>query len=154
MTNVVCATRGGEGSRAAQEMAIHYARENGCNLNFLYVVDVKTLDEFDDSLLPAVREELKWLGLSLLRIARNRAEQAGVSAEIVIREGDVRLVIEEFLQESRAEMLILGAPRGTTANVFGDDAIEKFAQRIQDESGVRVVIARPESLQIERQGKN
>ncbi|NIP22735.1 MAG: universal stress protein, partial [Phycisphaerae bacterium] len=128
---VVCATRGGEGSRAAQEAAIRYARENQYKLIFMYVVDFKTLDEFDDSLLPSVREELTWLGQSLLRIARHRAEQAGVTAEIVIREGDVMLEIEDFLQEIKADQLILGAPRGTTANVFGDDSIEKFAQSIQ-----------------------
>lgn len=143
---VVCATRGGEGSRAAQEAAIRYARENQDKLIFMYVVDFKTLDEFDDSLLPAVREELTWLGQSLLRIARHRAEQADVTVEIVIREGDVMLEIEDFLQEIKADQLILGAPRGTTANVFGDDAIEQFAQRIQEDTGIEVAIARPESL--------
>jgi nucleotide-binding universal stress UspA family protein len=146
MSCVVCATRGGEGSRAAQEAAIRYAQENQTKLIFIYVVDFRTLDEFDDSLLPSVREELTWLGQSLLRIARHRAEQAGVTAEIVIREGDVRLIIEQFLQESEANKLFLGAPRGTTANVFGDDAIEHFAQTIQEDTGVVVTIARPESL--------
>lgn len=146
MGSIVCATRGGEGSRAAQEAAIRYARENQSKLIFIYVVDFKTLDDFDDSLESAVREELTWLGQSLLRIARHRAEQAGVTAEIVILEGDVRLVIEEFLRESEAELLILGAPRGTTANVFGDDVIEHFAERIQKDTGVQAAIARPETL--------
>lgn len=153
MSNVVCATRGGEGSRAAQETAIRYAQEKDQNLIFMYVVDFKTLDEFDDSLLPAVREELTWLGQSLLRIARHRAEQAGVTAEIVIREGNVQQKIEEFLQETHADILFLGAPRGTTANVFGDDAIEKFAQKIQDDTGIRANIARPESLQASVNGE-
>jgi nucleotide-binding universal stress UspA family protein len=143
---IVCATRGGEGSRAAQEAAIRYALENQYKLIFIYVVDFKTLDDFDDSLLPSVREELTWLGQSLLRIARHRAEQAGVTAEIVIREGDVMLEIEDFLREIKADQLILGAPRGTTANVFGDDAIEKFAQRIQQDTGIEAAIARPESF--------
>lgn len=146
MGSIICATRGGEGSRVAQELAIRYAQEKQQKLIFIYVVDFRTLDDFDDSLLPSVREELTWLGKSLLRIARRRAEQAGVTAEIVILEGEVRQVIEEFLQESQADVLILGAPRGTTANVFGDDAIEKFAQRIEDDTGVRAEIARPETL--------
>jgi nucleotide-binding universal stress UspA family protein len=143
---VVCATSGGEGSRAAQEVATQYAQDNQKKLVFIYVVDFKTLDEFDSSLLPAVREELNWLGKSLLRVARNRAVHMGVTAEIVIREGDVRLTIENFLRESEAEILFLGAPRGTTANVFGDDAIEQFAQKINEDTGVKVEIARPETL--------
>jgi hypothetical protein len=81
-------------------------------------------------------------------MARNRAELAGVTAEIVLREGDVRQQIEEFLQESGAEILFLGAPRGTSANVFGDDAIEQFAQAIQERTHVRVEVARPESVVI------
>jgi nucleotide-binding universal stress UspA family protein len=145
---VVCATRGGEGSRAAQEQAVRYAQENHKELIFMYIVDYKTLDNFDASLLPAVREELSWLGKILLRMARNRAELAGVTAEIVLREGDVRQQIEEFLQESGAEILFLGAPRGTSANVFGDDAIEQFAQAIQERTHVRVEVARPESVVI------
>jgi nucleotide-binding universal stress UspA family protein len=144
---VVCATRGGEGSRAAQEEAIRYAQENQKDLVFIYVVDFKSLVEFDDTLLSAVRQELTWLGQSLLRIARNRAENAGVTAEIIISEGDVRLAIEKYLMESEADILFLGAPRGTTANVFGDDAIEQFAQRIQEDTGVKAEIARPELLQ-------
>jgi hypothetical protein len=152
MSAVVCATRGGEGSRAAQEMATQYALAHQLELIFIYVVDFKTLDDFDDSLLPAVREELNWLGKSLLRIARNRAVLAGATAEIVIREGDVRHKIDEFLQECEAEILFLGAPRGTSANVFGDDAIERFAQKISSETGVRIEIARPELLEQELAG--
>ncbi len=146
MTFIVCATRGGEGSRVAQEVAIQYAFENQQKLVFMYVVDFKTLDDFDARLMPSVQGELNWLGKSLLGIARNRAEHAGVTAEIVIREGDVRQSIEEYLRESGANLLFLGAPRGTTANVLDDDAIEQFAQRIQDDTGVQVKIARPESM--------
>lgn len=149
MGSIVCATRGGEGSRAAQEAAIRYAQDKQQELIFIYVVDFDTLDEFDDSLLPSVRQELTWLGQSLLRIARRRAEQAGVTAQIIILEGEVQRVIEEFLQETHAEVLVLGAPRGTTANVFGDDAIEQFAQTIEKDTRVRTEIARPEKVMSE-----
>ncbi|VAW33468.1 hypothetical protein MNBD_CHLOROFLEXI01-752 [hydrothermal vent metagenome] len=54
--------------------------------------------------------------------------------------------IARFVQETDAELLVLGAPRGTTANVFGDDAIERLAEGIQQQTNVKVEIARPDYL--------
>ena len=134
MSSIVCATRGGQGSRAAQLEAIEIARETGDRLVFLYVVNPVRLEEQDDILFGAVRAEVHWIGRALLNIARQRAESAGVSADIAIREGDVSDEIERFLGESGARLLLLGAPRGTTPRVFGDDAIELFADALRQET--------------------
>lgn len=140
---IVCATRGGQGSRAVQLAAIERAKETGEGLAFLYVVDVHLIREYDEALAEAIRAEFQWLGKALLRVARQRAEREGIDAAIVIREGGVREEIEAFLQEAEAAVLLLGAPRGTTPNVFGDDAIERFAQTIESDTGVAVEIVRP-----------
>jgi len=124
---IICATRGGAGSRAVQERAIQYAQEHG-------------------HILVALREELRWLGLTLLLIARNRADAAQIDSEIIIREGVVRDEIVNFIDEKSADLLFLGAPRGTTAKLFGDDLVEQFAKSIENESGVAVEIVRPESV--------
>ncbi len=141
---IVCATRGGEGSRAVQMAAIRQAKETGCPLIFLYVTDPYSLGEFDDVLITAVRDELNWMGETLLRTAQRRADDAQLHSEVRIRQGNVREEINYFLQECNAGLLLLGAPRGTTANVFGDDAVEKFAQSIMDSTGVKVGLIRPE----------
>ena len=146
MSKIVCATRGGEGSRAVQRRAVQLAREKDGSLIFLYVIDFTSLDEFDERLKPAVRTELEWLGRALLGMAHQRASERGLDVEIVIREGDVEQEIDRFLQEIQPELFLLGAPRGTTANVFGDDAIEQFAQSIQQETGVPVEVVRPEEI--------
>jgi nucleotide-binding universal stress UspA family protein len=143
MECIVCATRGGEGSRAAQMTAIRQARKEGKPLVFLFVTSPASLGEIDEQLLPAVRHELNWMGKTLLQVAKGRAEAAGLKASVEIREGDVQEQIEQFLRESDAGVLILGAPRGITANVFGDDAVENFAQTIQDDTGVNVLIVYP-----------
>jgi nucleotide-binding universal stress UspA family protein len=141
---IVCATRGGVGGRAVQSRAISYAREQDKPLVFLYVIDAEALASKDNALVAAVRQELGWLGETLLRVAQKRAKSFQVESEIAVREGPVRDEISSFLQERSAELLFLGAPRGTTSGVFGDDAIEKFAQSIQEKSGVSVEIVRPE----------
>lgn len=143
MHEIVCATRGGEGSRAVQLAAIERAKGSGQSLVFLYVASPSSLQAFDPAMQPAVQEELTWMGRALLYIAKQRANAANLDTLIVIREGDVREEICRYLAESDASLLLLGAPRGTTANVFGDDAVERFAQEVREESGVDVEIIRP-----------
>jgi nucleotide-binding universal stress UspA family protein len=141
---IICATRGGAGSRAVQERAIQYAQELGHALIFLFVIDTSSLVGIDDGLRRALEEELRWLGLTLLLIAQKRADSAKINSEIIIREGVVRNEIINYIKEKSADLLLLGAPRGTTTTLFGDDLIEQFANSIQRESGVVVEIVRPE----------
>lgn len=144
MSCIVCATRGGEGSRAVQLAAIDLARRENKRLVFLFVTDSHVLEGVDESLKSAVRDEFQWMGKVMLHIAKHRAGASEIEVELVVRQGDVQEEIGRFLRDSNAEMLLLGAPRGTTATIFGDDAIEQFAQSIQDATGVNVKVIRPE----------
>ena len=144
MTLIVCATRGGAGSRAVQERAIHYALEREMKLVFLFVIDISALDIAEEKMRPAVYAEMTWLGQALLQIAHQRAQSAGIDSEIVIREGLVRDEICRFLDERSAEILLLGAPRGTTATIFGDDIVEQFAASVEKATGIPVEIVRPQ----------
>jgi nucleotide-binding universal stress UspA family protein len=120
--------------------------EQTSELVFLYIVDTSSIEEVDDSLKTAYLEELSWLGRVLLLTAQKRANNAQVVSEIVMREGSVKDEICNFLEERSAELLLLGAPRGTTAAIFGDDSIEVFAREISKISGVPVEIVRPEEI--------
>ena len=145
MGSIVCATRGGAGSRAVQEQAVRHAIERGQNLIFLYVVDTSGLSEADETLREAVEIELDWLGRTLLRIAQIRAENEGTASTVVIRQGRAVAEICSFISEQAAELLLLGAPRGTTASIIGDDPIEILAERICQQTGVPVEVVRPDS---------
>lgn len=145
MGSIVCATRGGEGSRVAQMAAIEHAKATDKPLIFLYVVDPHSLDEdIDISLREALLAELNWMGETLLRIAQRRADVAHLGTEVRIRKGNVRDEITRFVKDVQADLLVLGAPRGTTANVFGDDAIERLAEWIEGQTAVPVQITRPD----------
>jgi hypothetical protein len=146
MKCIVCAIRGGEGSWAVQQEAIRRARADTKRLVFLYVIDINSLGQIEQSLTSAVRAELIWLGKALVKVAQKRARAQQVIADVAIREGGVREEIGRFLQESAASLLLLGAPRGTSATVFGDDAIEQFAMSVHKETGVPVQIVRPKSV--------
>lgn len=152
MNDIVCATRGGAGSRVVQLAAIERAKRSGYPLVFLYVASPGDMSHVAPPLQRAIREELIWLGKALLYVAEHRAHDAGLKAEKVIRVGDVQDEICQYLTEHRASLLLLGAPRGTTAELLGDDAVEQFAARITENSGVPVQIMRPDDSRLETTG--
>jgi RNase H-fold protein (predicted Holliday junction resolvase) len=67
---------------------------------------------------------------------------------MVLREGPVRQEIENILVEREADHLVLGAPKGSTANIFGDDEIERFAEDLARRTGVKAHVVWPEKLQV------
>lgn len=143
---IVCATRGGEGSRAVQLVAIERAKQSGKDLVFLFVADSTMQGRAEETLQTAVRDELIWMGNVMLQIARLRAGAENIAVRLVVKVGGVREEIARFLHDTQAELLLLGAPRGTSTTVFGDDAIEQFAHSIQEATGVKVEVIRPEEV--------
>ena len=143
---VACATRGGQGSRAAQLGAIERAKKENARLTFVYVVDDSLFEDIDETTRIALRLEMYWLAQSLLRMATKRARLLGVSAEIVILEGPLRQQLYAWIRDNKPLALVLGAPRGTTVNHFGDDEVEKFAIEIEGETGISVQLVRPDDL--------
>jgi nucleotide-binding universal stress UspA family protein len=144
MNEIVCATRGGEGSRAVQMAAIEQAKANDSPLVFLFVVSPDAIKDVEPTLEDAVIEELIWLGKAILKVAEDRAEREGIKARKVIRLGDVRQEICSYLTEMQAQLLLLGAPRSATTSVFGDDPVERLASSIHETTGVEVAVVRPD----------
>jgi nucleotide-binding universal stress UspA family protein len=141
MGPIVCATRGGEASRRTQERAIALARERGASLIFLFVADTNFAQPSNASLAEALADELERLGRGLLCIAWTRAEEQGVSADMVVRHGAVRRAIEDFLREVQASTLVLGAPgTGSEKKTFSRGELPRFAQQINANTGVEVVV--------------
>ena len=93
----------------------------------------------------AVNKELAWLGRAVLKVAEDRAREEGVAAEKVIRKGNVRDEICQYLTEQHASLLLLGAPRAATTMVFGDDPVEQFASSVHETTGVDVAVVIPDT---------
>ncbi len=141
MGPIVCATRGGEASRRTQERAIALARERKASLIFLFVADTSFAQPSNPALAEALTDEMERLGRGLLYIARTRAEEQGVSAEMVVRYGTVRQAIEDFLREVQASTLVLGAPgTGSEKKTFSPGELPQFAQDISASTGVEVIV--------------
>ena len=141
MRPIVCATRGGEASRRAQERAIALARQQGAPLIFLFVADISPMKPAK-GLADVLADELEQMGASLLCIAQARAQEHGIEAEMVVRRGAVRPVLESFLREVDAGTLVIGAPERGAEHppVFDSAGTDHFAAHIRAGLGVEVVV--------------
>ncbi len=139
MSDIVCAIRGGVGSRAVQNVAIREALTSDAELVFVYVIDRRVLAACEATIQPSVRNELYWMGKTLVRTAVARAQAAGLSRVTwAIREGDVREEIARAVSTRPTGRLLIGATRRDTAD--SSDAAADFAAWVQATTGVAVEI--------------
>jgi nucleotide-binding universal stress UspA family protein len=139
---IVCALRGGEGSRRAQELAVALGKERGVPVVFLHVVDTDLVARIDSSISETVEDELERLGASLLSIALERASAQGVVADMVVKRGSVVQVLEEYMRDSRASTLVVGAPGSDSPpDTFSEGQMREFVERLQMVAGCQVIIA-------------
>jgi nucleotide-binding universal stress UspA family protein len=142
---IVCATRGGHTSEAAQDLAIRLAQENDEELVFLYVADTGVLARTSDRRPHEIAHDLTRLGEFILTIAQERAEAAGVRhVRWEVRLGSMRQEVRKYIEEAGADKLVLGRPVSQGgAQVFSPSGLVNFAAELQAQTGVEVFM--PES---------
>ncbi|MBC8331454.1 MAG: universal stress protein [Anaerolineae bacterium] len=142
MPGIVCAIRGGPASHPTIYKAIAVAEETRQTIYFLYVVNLDFLTLTSTSRVHVVEKELRQMGEFILLAAQTQAAKNGVTAEPVVRKGQVRAEIIGLCHEVDAEYVILGQPRGQNeVDTFTHDRMEQFRQEIEQESGAKVVLA-------------
>lgn len=139
MPYILCATRGGEESLCAQEEAIKRAKESGDTLLFLYVIDLRFLDKIAAPIVVDVEDEVSDMGDFLLLVAKERASEQGVNAEVISRKGKVREEIKKIATEEDVSLVILGRPCGDES-AFQLAELQKFSDEIESETGVKTEI--------------
>lgn len=143
MSGIVCAIRGGPTSQPTIETAISLARESDQTLHFLYVVNLDFLTYSESGRIKNISDELHKMGDFILLAAQEQAEAEGVVTEIVVRQGSVGEEIIQYSNEVAADFVVLGRPQGEKGeeDVFTSERLNTFRQRIEEESGARVIIA-------------
>ncbi len=127
---ILCATGNGPQSRLVQTAAVETALVQNKQLVLLHVVDLRQLGELEESLLPAARTELAWLGEAVLRLAEDRAQRRGVQTGSAILYGNVCDALEGYMRDHPVDLLMMGAATS--------DEITTFARRVREEMGVAV----------------
>ena len=127
---ILCATGNGPQSRLVQMAAVEAALARNKSLVLLHVVDLRQLGELEESLLPAARTEMAWLGEAVLRLAEDRAQRRGVQTDSVILYGNVCDALEDYMRAHPADLLLMGEATS--------DEITTFARHVRDDLGVEV----------------
>ncbi len=133
LKHIVCAVRGQPHSRATVTRAIDLALEHGARLTFVHVMDAEFLSHATVGIVRLMYQELRSMGEFMMVILRDRAERRGVrEVRTVLLEGRAEEVLPRFLQESGADLLVLGAPGGSRRqSAFAPGDFETFVQRIE-----------------------
>lgn len=146
MAGIVCAIRGGPGSKETIQTSIDLAKRLQQPLHFLYVVNLEFLQRTESSRVRIISNELENMGDFILLNARARAEEQGIKAKGAVRQGHVADEIIGLAVELDASHIVLGRPTGDQEhNVFTEDRLQTFIDRIQSESGAQVIVAREET---------
>ena len=142
MSGIVCAIRGGPASRPTIAKSIQLALETGLPLYFLYVVNLEFLSRTSSSRVNRLSKEMHAMGDFILLTAQAQAESQGIKADGIVRHGNVGDEIIALCKERKTDFVVLGKPKGQQdENVFTHDQISKFGQRIERESGAKIVLA-------------
>lgn len=143
MSGIVCAIRGGPASRPTIEKAIQLAVETELPLYFLYVVNLDFLSHTSSSRTHLISKELTEMGEFILLTAQSKAQAKGIDANGIVHKGNVRDEIVNLCQEMMADYVVLGKPKVQPGkeNVFTEDRMDRFAERIAEESGAEIILA-------------
>jgi nucleotide-binding universal stress UspA family protein len=139
VSTILCPTRGGEASYPTQDRAIQLAKEQDATLFFLHVSNVEFLDWLASPVLVDLESELKHMGEFMLVMAQERAQKAGVKADIVCKSGDFQEALFETIEENDIDCVILGSPVGETAYTT-KQYLESLIQKIINQTGVDVLV--------------
>jgi len=142
MSGVVCAIRGGPHSQPTIDKAISLAGEMGLPLYFLYIVNLDFLAHTLSTRTHTINQEMEQMGEFILLAAQRRAADQGITAETVVRHGNVGEEIVKLCQELSADYLVLGRPQldDEEANVFTNARLRLFVELVKAESGTDVIL--------------
>ena len=142
MPGIVCAIRGGPRSKPTIITSIELALKTGLPLFFLYIVNLDFLVHTSSARVRNITKELQQMGEFILLSAQAKAESHGVLAEGIVRKGNVREEIVKLCHDLEARYIVLGNPaEDGEENIFTNEHLEFFKQRIEAESGAIVILS-------------
>jgi nucleotide-binding universal stress UspA family protein len=144
MSGIVCAIRGGPSSQLTIAQAVTLAQESSLPVHFLYVVNLDFLKRTTSSRVHTISEQMQLMGESILLAAQAQAQEQGVTAKGIVRQGDVGEQIVAVCHELEADYLVLGRPQtgGEEENVFTRAMLQEFIERLENQTGARVILPR------------
>lgn len=138
--NIICATRGGEGSEPTVQGAINLARERGLKLTFLYIADLEFMKHTAMAHTSRAAKELRKMGEFIMTTLVERAKEEGIEADFAVRQGRFRDELLCYLEETHPAMLVLGSPKPGTA-CLDESSLNHLMQEVTEQANIPVMCA-------------
>jgi nucleotide-binding universal stress UspA family protein len=146
MSGIVCAIRGGPSSHPTIERAISLAKETKLPLYFIYVINLEFFVHTQTGRVHTAEKQLLKMGEFILLTAQAKAEEEGVVAEGLVRQGIIGEEIITVSNEIEANYVVLGSPKGAQdVDHFTQDHFAEFVQRIKGETMAQVMYPNQEN---------
>ena len=139
-STLLCPTRGGRASYPNQDRAIAIAKEREADILFLYVSNIQFLGLTALPVVVDIETELEEMGEFMLAMAQERAEKAGVRADILVKSGVFREVLQEVIEE---RPMITAVVLGSSAKGSGHTTREfvlDLAAQMSRKTGVEFTV--------------
>ncbi len=137
MPTILYPTRGGRSSYPNQDYVFTLAREQNARLLLLYISNVEFLGLVARAKVVDLETELDHMGEFLLAMAQERAQQAGIQADILVRRGSFEQVLRQVIQEFEVDTVVLGAPSQETG-VTTQEFMRSLSEKLAAETGASV----------------
>ncbi|MDR2589350.1 MAG: universal stress protein [Spirochaetales bacterium] len=150
ISNIVVAISGSDASINAAKYAITLARQYGCSLTAVYVVDTATLRRlvitniFIEDESADYEKSLEENGERYLKYVRDLASQKSLKIETLLRKGAIYTEILRLADEKSADLIILG---GWERQRQGRDIISEAHKEILVNAKCSVLVAKEEGIE-------
>ena len=141
MSGIVCAIRGGPDSQVTIGNAIELAKDTGLPLYVLYDVNLDFLSHTSSTRMHTISQEMRQMGEFILLTAQTTASAHGVTAQGIVRQGNVGEEIVNLCHDLSADYVVLGQPRfQEEESVFSQELLHQFIERAEAQTGARVIL--------------
>ncbi len=142
--HIVCAVRGIPQSRETVTKAIDLALEHKARLTFIGITQADFIMSAAPTMisLKSVYKQLRNLSEFTMLILCDRAQRRGVQeVDFTIREGDFLSELYAYLAQARPDLLVMGKPAETSAEVSGFSASEyqEFTEKVANTLRIPII---------------
>ena len=143
--HIICAVRSRPGGEETVQKAIAMALETGARLTFLQVVDMEFLSQVATGHTSSRRiaHEMRDMTDFTMALLCEQAELQGLEeVDSVVREGQVREQLLNFVAEADADVLLLGRSRPDTPgpDVFDQPKMAAFVDDLEKVGRLKVIV--------------
>ncbi len=128
-STVLYVSWGGSGRAATFRKALEAAREHGCELVYLAVLDPHAFGDLDDTMSSIVVDELDWLLSAQIELVRRQTGIDDTPVRVIVRSGTVADVVAEICGVVAVGTIVVGAPVPVSGKATVEELLDEIGRR-------------------------